>query len=113
MRLALMRLRFGYDDVKIANYSRQQLKIRKQQETQTAAAGAAAAGAQQDSQPAAAAAASGAVNLRQGLLSGTVLPSSTPLLTAAELASATVRASLARQSTKQSNFSRPNAKELL
>ena len=45
-RLALMRLRFGWDDVKIAKYNREQLKTRKnkqqqhQQQVQTAGAAA-------------------------------------------------------------------------
>jgi DNA-directed RNA polymerase subunit M/transcription elongation factor TFIIS len=81
MRLALMRLRFGYDDVKIANYSRK----RAQATTQGPAA----------QQPAGGNGSDGVRDLREGLLSGRVLASSTPYLTPEELASEAVRQSYA------------------
>jgi DNA-directed RNA polymerase subunit M/transcription elongation factor TFIIS len=81
MRLALMRLRFGYDDVKIANYSREKAQSLAQQNAAKRPSGAAGGDAVR--------------NLREGLLSGHVLPSSTPFLSPAELASEAVRQSYA------------------
>lgn len=78
MRLVLMRLRFGHDDVKIANYSRDQAEATAQR-TAAVVSGNGSDGA--------------ARNLREGLLSGRVLLSSTPFLSAAELASEAVRQS--------------------
>jgi DNA-directed RNA polymerase subunit M/transcription elongation factor TFIIS len=81
MRLALMRLRFGYDDVKIANYSRE-----KAQATNPESAA---------KQPSGGGGSDGGRNLREGLLSGRVLASSTPYLTPEELASERIRQSYA------------------
>ena len=81
MQLALMRLRFGYDDVKIANYSREKAQSLAQHN---------------EAKPPSVARGGDTVrNLREGLLGGHVLPSSTPFLSPAELASEAVRQSYA------------------
>jgi DNA-directed RNA polymerase subunit M/transcription elongation factor TFIIS len=112
MRLALMRMRFGHDDVKITNYSRDQAAQQAQARTSngdgiasssssssSGGSGRGRGSTASSSSSSSSSGSSGAVapprNLREGLLSGRILASSTPYLSAAELASQSVRESLA------------------